>query len=372
MVRRQSIAIASFASASVLAACQFVAGIERIDKGGVETPFVDGGDSNEVSVPVPATGPCDHASLPAPPVRDDDPARELPTIVMAMNHFSLSGGSASRLGIDLDQVCTCDTHPTTAHGGEPSCVRKGAPICDDDGGVDNYFATAVASFSSAFNLDDFAGVNSSIQLGHQNALIVLRKYNGLANDRDVEVGIVETNGIRSSNCPDSIPTIGSDYYSPGWCGDDQWSVFPNTTVDGFPISYAAGYVNDYQLVVSLDRGIAIPFGDVGMTMGSPVSLGTLVPLGEDLQPRDPTRSPATDKEARFYRLDDGLIAGRVAATDLLAAAGSATLPPASEPGASARIPPSTESSRSKCVTVSTSPKRASSISSLDMRAMPFR
>ncbi|WP_146649303.1 hypothetical protein [Labilithrix luteola] len=326
--RRQGIALLTVVAGcagGLIAACQVVAGIERVDKGS-EVPSspsaeTDAGDAASN----PPGDPCVHAGLPGLPEVDNDPTRELPTIVMAVDTSTINPNGVSAEGVDLDGVCTCDTRLDTAHGGASSCVRAGEPICDGDGGVDSHFAAAVAAFTTAFDRDDFTRVNETIRLGRTSLLLFLRKYNGLANDRDVELGIVASNGLRDSHCPDSVEgPLG--FYSPGWCGDDEWTVFPDTIVNGFPIAYTAGHVSDYRLVVELDYGIPIPFGNVQVVAGSPITFGRLVPLGDDLKPRDPARPPATANEQRFYRIEDGLISGRVAATDMLAGLGSSLLP----------------------------------------------
>jgi hypothetical protein len=53
--------------------------------------------------------------------------------------------------------------------------------------------------------------------------------------------------------------------------------------------------------------------------------GRLVPLGEDLLPRDRTRVP-TAREQRLYALDNGVVGGRIKAVELLAAIGTVEQP----------------------------------------------
>lgn len=312
----------------MVSACQLVAGIERVGKDGVAaapSTSTDAGSEGDVPTTPAPPDPCQHAWLPGPPALDDAPTRELPIIVMAVDTSALKPTATSLEGIDLDGVCTCDSRPETAHGGASSCVGKDTTICDGKGGIDSHFATTLAAFTSAFDREDFTRVNETIALGRVSLLLFLRKYNGLANDRDVEVGIVASNGLRDSHCPNSVE--GSfGYFSPGWCGDDAWTVPPSAVVEGFPVAYGAGHVNDYQLVVDIDSVIAIPFGNVNVPAGSPTIFGRIVPLGDDLKPRDPTRPPATPNEERFYRVESGLIAARVAATDMLAGLGSSILP----------------------------------------------
>ncbi|AKV01812.1 hypothetical protein AKJ09_08475 [Labilithrix luteola] len=323
MARR--VALFGLSLVSLLAACQLVAGIERVDKSTTGPTVTDVPDASAPTEAGPID-PCVHARLPDTPSVDDDAAFELPTIVMAMERFSLKDNPDGHPGVDLDNVCTCDTRPDTAHDGASSCVRKGKPACDGDGGVDNFFGDSVATFQVGFDIDDFAGVNEGISRGRQSALLFVRKYNGRANDRDVEVGFVASDGIRDQGCPQSVPEgTGRGWYTPGWCGTDAWSVLPGTIVNGFPVAYGPGHVTDYSLVVELDLSVGVPFGDIVLAMGSPVSVGKLVPLDKDMKPRDPN-VPATPEEQTLWRLDDGIIAGRVAATDMLSAAGAAFSP----------------------------------------------
>jgi hypothetical protein len=123
------------------------------------------------------------------------------------------------------------------------------------------------------------------------------------------------------------------HFFPTWCGRDPWSIVPGSVViaAGAPLGFTptatgTGYVADYKLVVRLETGTtSIPFGGAALAMGSPEGVMTLVPLGEDLQPRDPARPP-TDAEKRLWRIKEGTLTGRLPARDLLAAAGSIPTP----------------------------------------------
>lgn len=325
MIRRMAVVVT--AVGAFAAACQLVAGIERVDKT-VAAADVSTDASDEAPV---TTGrdPCEHASPPGPPSLDDDPTHELPPIVLAMKRFSLKDDTNLQPGFDLDKVCTCDTRPGTADGGLSSCVRKGEVVCDADGGVDNSFATTARSFDvGAFDIDKFAGVNDSIELGRGGGLFIIRKYNGRANDLEVEVGLVGSFGLRTANCPGSVlDDAGTGNYTPGWCGDDVWTYDANGMIGGFPVAFGAGYVHDYHLVVPLDRSATVPFGDIGLSMNAPIFVAKLVPLDVDMTARDPSMPPTPSQE-RFYAIEEGLIAGRVTASDLLAAAGAANTPSA--------------------------------------------
>lgn len=303
-------------------ACQLVAGIDRVDK---STAVADV-QAQDAPSAAPNADPCVHSGLPGPPAVDDDPSRELPPIVLALSRFSLKNDGDAVPGIDLDGVCTCDERVGTAHDGGESCVRKGKIACDSEGGVDNAFATVAEEFAIAIDVDQLAGVNDSIALGKLGALLFIRKYNGLANDREVELGIAASQGLFATTCPNAVPDDGGrGTFSPGWCGDDAWSYAPGSMAGGFPVAWASGHVTDYQVVVALDRAATLPFGGVGLAMGAPLFFGKLVPLGDDFEPRDPSLPPTPSQE-RLYRLEQGLIVGRAPVSDLLAAAGAAVAP----------------------------------------------
>lgn len=303
-------------------ACQLVAGIDRVDKS-TTVADVQAQDAQSAG---PDADPCAHSALPGPPAVDDDPSRELPPIVLALSRFSLKDDGDAVSGLDLDSVCTCDGRVGTAHDGGESCVRQGKIACDSDGGVDNAFAAVAEEFAVAIDVDQLAGVNDSIALGRLGALLFIRKYNGLANDREVELGIAASQGLFATTCANAVADDGGrGTFSPGWCGEDAWSYAPGSMAAGFPVAWSSGHVTDYHVVVALDRAATLPFGDVGLAMGAPIFFGKLVPLGDDFEPRDPSLPPTPSQE-RLYRLEQGIIAGRAPIADLLAAAGAAVAP----------------------------------------------
>ncbi len=273
----------------------------------------DGQAPNEASAPEAAADPCSRAQPPSKPDGGDDPT-ELPAFVLALDVVSLDPNKVSAL--DLDGVCTCDT----------SC---GAPIvvCDDDGGADNAVAHVAETASPFLAIDGIP--NRLIAMGHRTVLLQIAKYNGLANDGKVVVGTLLGEGIHTQGCPTSVLDPQAQVWSRGGCGDDPWTLSPSSVlVTGTAtvplVIDSDAYVRDYQLVARFNGAAPLPFNDEStIRFGSPVLTGRLVPLDETLAPRDPARAP-TEKEKRLFRIEGGVLAGRVLASDLLATLGTYT------------------------------------------------
>jgi hypothetical protein len=200
--------------------------------------------------------------------------------------------------------------------GGSACVTKGeaATFCDGTEGIDNQFGHAVKTFPIGASIDGYA--TTRIAQGKQTLLIYLRGYNGRANDRQVEVGLAVSDGIREPNeaarCPGSNVYvneggIAEDTYLPAWCGTDPWTVEEGQLVNGFPVAFASAYVTDGALVLELERPVTVPLGELGLTLGSPVGVAKLVPEGAS------------------FGLASGVLVGRAFSRDFLAAAGSVIL-----------------------------------------------
>lgn len=307
-------------------ACQLIVGIEEVEK--VKRPDLDAGADVEIDTFIP--DPCQHATVVPPPAVDDDPTTELPPFVIAMDTFVFRPDPDAGVpipGYDLDGICSCDTRPG-ADARSP-CVLQGQIFCDDDGGVDNQFQKAF-TFVDLLPQTSLQETTKRIGQGKQTILAFIRKYNGRPNDRVVEVSLIPSFGIRQKGCSDSQPDPtnpdGGAPWTPTWCGDDPWSTPPGALVGGFPPSPAQGYVTEGKLIVQLDRSTSFLFAGASLELGSPIASGRLIPLGEDLKDRDPKEAPRTEREKRLWRFADGIIAGRVAATDILSTAGQIVAP----------------------------------------------
>lgn len=255
---------------------------------------------------------------------DDAVNEELPPFVLAVDEAKLNPSEVP--GYDLDGVCTCDPRPgATADGGgscvAPDAARASVPIsCDLEGGVDNAVAKLAQVNSPIESVDKLP--NRVASKGRRTLLLQIGKYNGRANDGEVGVGAILADGIREQGCPSSTFVADTNTWSPGRCGNDQWTVDDTSMVGSVAVVGGMGYVRDYQLVVRLERPASMPFSEEGfILLESAIVSATIVPLGEDLQPRDRTRPP-TAAEQRLFRLERGVLAGRVSSAEILSAVGS--------------------------------------------------
>jgi hypothetical protein len=311
-------------------ACQLIAGIDRVSTEERPERLPDPPDVYEAAPPIP--DPCEHVMPPPPPLTDDEPAidKQLPTFALAMSEFHLlaRNDAGTLVGFDQDGVCTCDDRPATAHDGGPSCI--GPVMCDADGGVDNGSSTIFDKFGTIVpDLDKAANINKHIMLGESGTLIEFSNYNGRANDKAVNVGIIVSNGINDgSGC--GTNDGGPPPYPAGFCGNDIWTVDPTGVIGDRPpyasSLSAAGYVTNHTLVINDPTGyFEVPFGDVRLRLYSPIVTATIVPLDANGNPRDPN-APPPDPKDRYYALEDGRFAGRLSAVTILAASGALRQP----------------------------------------------
>jgi hypothetical protein len=314
-------------------ACQLVAGIDRVDKED-PPPAEAGADA------APPPDPCAHVVPPPPPDVDDAPNDQLPDFYLAYRTVSLFPSDGTVPGFDLDRSCTCDRRADTAFlGASPCSAGARAVMCDTDGGVDNQMHEFLKSYAGFLDIDRAANVNSRIDRGLSTAIVVVTKYNGRANDKDIGFGIFTSEGIEDSKCPGSVKQA-DNTFPPGWCGEDTWNVSldtvtPSSATSFVPKAVGNGYVTNYQLVTALTRGaLTIPFGAYHLSIGSPVSSGRLVPLDAARRPLDTTR-PVDPGLVKAWRLAGGTVAGRIPLAELLAAVGAVSMP-----GTDAARPPS--------------------------------
>ncbi len=298
------------------------------------------GESGSDAAPVP--DPCQHVAPPPPPLTDDDPApsKQLDPFIVAMSEYHLvpKGDAGGVLGYDLDDVCTCDTSEGAAHEGGGSCA--GPRRCDADGGIDNGSLVLYDEFGTfVADIDKGAQVNDRIASGVLTALIEISNYNGRANDKEVNVGIIISYGIRDPRGCNSAAGGRGPSYPPGWCGGDIWSVDPAAVIGDLPpyapALAASAYVTNHVLVVRDMNGyFEIPFGDTSFRFRAPIMTATIVPLDAAGNPRDPDAPPDGGKDGNF-RLDDGILAGRLQTQSLLAGFGSLRVPGSADPDAAA-------------------------------------
>jgi hypothetical protein len=323
---------------AVAAACQVIGGIDRVAK---EDPPPPSGDAAvDAAPPAPPADPCAHARPAPKPETDDAPLDpdQLPPFLLAVETLNLipTDAAGAVRGLDLDGVCTCDPRPFTFGDGGAACQPRagGVVACDLDGGADNQGGLLFRQYDALLDINAAAGIDDEIRAGRQTLLVTLVGYNGRANDREVDVGLMLSQGIAAE--PPQTPGCASTFdassgrWSATFCGSDPWTIVKTSALGTnhppVPIRTGRGWVNDYELVVSIGGGdVPVPFGSLVVDVAQASLTGKLVPLGEDLAPRDPS-VPPKPTEQRLYRLDGALVVGRLPASELLAVVGTFTEP----------------------------------------------
>jgi hypothetical protein len=213
-------------------------------------------------------------------------------IVNALMTFSAQpdpdAGPGTIQGYDLDGVCTCP---------EPeSCVRPGGTrqVCDELGGVDNaggQLLTLVALFANRA-----PDSNQRLRSGDYGLLVLVREYNGQANDSQVTVAFLLSNGtdgIQDGGIPPR----------PKYDGTDRWTVDPKSVAGGSGPPYVPLFIDKSAYV---SAGVLVATADFTLRLGRM----TLQLVGS-------TVTGTLTKDAVGYHIDDGVIVGRVAARTFL-------------------------------------------------------
>lgn len=314
VLRTSALAIGALGLAKVVISCVDLDSLgsgPRPDDSGAPDVLVDG------ATPEAAPDPCTH-DQPAPTSTVSDGKDELPPFVLAISEVTLEAARVTPF--DLDGVCTCDGRPGARDDGGPRCATS-TIACDGDGGVDN--GLGALSALTAVGGGIAAVANRLIASGHRTVLLQIAKYNGLPNDDEVVVGTLLGAGIHEKTCATSTLDGTTGLYSAGNCGDDPWATVPGAIVGGVPIVVGTGYVRDGRLVVPrLNNAVLLPFTDQStLSFRQPLLTGTLVPVDEALQPRDPKVTP-TEKQKRLFLLQNATLAGRVPASEGVIAVGT--------------------------------------------------
>jgi hypothetical protein len=299
--------------ATGLLACQLILGIE-------DDRFTF---TSDAATDAPSGAPpdeCAHAArAPAQPDVPDDGEEKRYIFAFRTVDFAgrttASGANPSVVpGYDLDGVCTCDLHDRSKHGGLTSCVAPAAATrdggCDDDGGIDNVLGGSPELESL------FAGAGSlgrEAECGRSSVIVVVDGYNGQRNDSHVLVSVLASFGIQEGVAPEDA---GVDCTTGGggrvtiparWDGTDRWST-QNDDFDGVnPKRIYPGWVSDYKLVMDSRRSlvrenITVVLREGAMSFGTPILTARLTPSESD-----PSR----------FRLEDGILTGRISADDML-------------------------------------------------------
>lgn len=292
------------AIAAGVAACQIVAGIERVEK----LPAT-------VTPPPPPTppDPCAHVEPPPEPETDDDPTGSVPPFYVAFREVRFARPNDPIPGFDLDSVCTCETRPHTAFDGGGTCIPpEGAEhTCDEDGGIDNTLGSLFDIFGTSLGGNSPGYIaRGAIEDGERTALVFIGDWNGKGNDKVVDVGFLPSQGIYDPSGCNNNDAGSSDTFRPGWCGKDRWSFPAGTSSERggvrIPALHGPGAVRGGYLNFRPSGRITFFIGRASLTIGSPYITAKL------------------DTDERGVRRLNGVLAGRVAATEILGALGQLT------------------------------------------------
>lgn len=288
MVRR--VLVATSLVAPLILSCAAILGLD--DPVYVED---DGGapsDPDDASTPEPS--PC--GVRPRGPVASDPGGDESKRYAFVMRSLDLG---TTTPGFDLDNACTC---ASPSPDDVASCDSPAAVVCDDDGGVDNAFGRFIAIAMQGLAEQTMESVRKDANCGERSLLLLLERYNGLANDDNVTLFIVDSFGVDKTwgdaGCdPEDAGAVAEQEI---WLSEKLFGESPIVT--GF-----RGYVVDHRLVVDTT---AQPANEMpllpGLVLHAPIIEATL-----------------EERDAGFG-LKDGLLAGRAGASDLVGAIGTTT------------------------------------------------
>ncbi len=225
------------------------------------------------------------------------------------------------IGFDLDGMCTNST--TCPTSGEPkvSCKPTSASIpadgsyCRDNNfGNLEYLISTTPDIQNRFALSD-PSFNCSICKGAYNILFRITGYNGEPNDSSIRIDIYPSPGLdqlKPVNCSgDTWDT------SACWTSDDRWEIQStyvpsHTSADNTGDSTLydpSAFVRDGYVVASLPANTLFWFpGDRGVALAFPLKLQGGIVTGKLVK----------DTNGQ-WSLEDGMIAGRLKATDAIEA-----------------------------------------------------
>jgi hypothetical protein len=242
----------------------------------------DGGSDAASDVAAPDGGNGCHMTWPARPAADDDASTPDLDLYEALESLDFGGGDAGAkvIGFDLDNTCTCPGPDTCTPFGDSGTQ------CDLEGGVDNSAGTLIQEFSGASNFFDQGYINGQISAGVFGAVFRVQKYNGQANDTNVELSIFVSNGTQGAGT-DAGPAV------PKFDGTDVWTIDPasllgGTITDAGPVPLIAydlnAYVTNYTLVgnisdMPLAIGAATGEGLVSIELTDAHVVAKLTPFG---------------------------------------------------------------------------------------------
>ncbi len=280
---RGTFAILLAASAG-LVACQLLAGAS--DEQG-STPPAEQGSAVDL---------CQHAFPPGAPTVDDGP--DLPPVWFAVSGLEgLPRADGRPYGLDLDRTCT--GFPLLDAGG--SCAPA---VPDEPGGIDNASARFFAGLPGALGRRVFDSAEAALRLGQRGLFVQVSRYDGLANDPDVDVRVSPAGPVLGNQCDGGVqgdggPRLeGCDTWAVGLAPDSGPPPMPDSGPPALTAAPLEGYVKDGVLVA----GARSP-ADLALTVaGFPLELSGVVlvaSLKEKVGPAGP------------FRAMDGVLTGRL-------------------------------------------------------------
>jgi hypothetical protein len=191
--------------------------------------------------------PCMPAIPPPAPTTDDDASGDA-DIIFAIRTADFGLQLSDPVGFDLDQVCTC---PGPSSCVVPSTATDGE-ACDHPNGRDNATGPLIEKLGSVEKYLGQDELNADIDAGHFSFLVLIRNYNGQANDSNVMLEFFNSPGLESDAAP------------PSWDGNDYWTVYSDNVLAGNDdatyvstfIDYNA-YVTHYTLVGQLPQNLVL-------------------------------------------------------------------------------------------------------------------
>ena len=255
--------------AAVVAACQVIAGIERVGK------VVEGADGSTSSSSSSSGGPnpndpCKHVLAPVKPAQNDpggDPDNQR---FLAVKMLTLTDPTENGIGgLDLDGTCTCDTQKGTAHdGGAPCTPRRNSVTCDLDGGVDNAGLDALPDRlrggpgRDEDRLSRRAFERRASRAAQRTIMLYIEELErSQERPRRASVGVFISNGTFLPDGDDAGTSEPRPFGTATTRGairaalHKEGLIVPNTT--------AAGYVTNGRLVVQNQDKVTILFGNAG-------------------------------------------------------------------------------------------------------------
>ncbi len=307
MSRARAFALVAIGGVFSAAGCELLVGVKDRAEGPADASADATVDASTDAPDAENDGngdPCRHASPPPAPTTDDGTS-DL-NLYLAMRTIDLGvrfhddAGPPPSIGFDIDGLCTC---PAPKPCAPPVATAK---QCDDDAGRDNSLSKILQTFaessSGVFNQKTY---NDAIDQGLNSLVLRVSGYNGGANDTKVTVAVFVSNG--------TMPTAdGGAPPPPTWNGTDVFTLDQGSVIG--PVSGATAtpeyfdinaYVTNHVLVAHVDFPLRIvgtgTFGALTVSITGAVLVGELKP------------------EGAAFRLDNAVLAGRWATTNIAAA-----------------------------------------------------